>query len=51
MNGEVKQKWIGHGWYYKSGNNETKDNYNNDYNSLEDKFYRIKSARVLMVDY
>ena len=42
---------MGHGYYWKSGDGIIKDNYNGDYNTLEDNFCRIKGAKVLMADY
>ena len=45
-------KWIGHGYYWKSGDGEmNKDLAFMDYDTLEDNFYHIKNSKVLLADY
>lgn len=47
-----ESKWIGHGYYWKSGEgNIHKDLSFSDYDSLEDHFYQLSNANVLVADY
>ena len=47
-----KENFIGHGWYWREGDCKTKDIQGaGDYDSLEDNFFRIKTAKVAVCDY
>ena len=49
---EDESKWIGHGYYWKSGNQPMcKDLSFCDYDSLEDNFYPLTTGSVLVADY
>ena len=44
-------KWIGHGYYWQSGNGGKNTSTPFDYDCLEPNFYFCKKAKVLMADY
>src|SRR5690349_6791154 len=47
-----EKNWIGHGYFWKLGSGEMcKDLGSMDYDYLEDNFYHLKQAKVLVADY
>eukprot|EP01127_Copromyxa_protea_P005652 TRINITY_DN1551_c0_g1_i3.p1 TRINITY_DN1551_c0_g1~~TRINITY_DN1551_c0_g1_i3.p1 ORF type:complete len:558 (+),score=100.24 TRINITY_DN1551_c0_g1_i3:29-1702(+) len=47
-----QESWLGHGFFWKSGEGEMdKDLAFSDYDALEDKWCKLKQAKVLVADY
>ena len=49
---EDAKNWTGHGYFWRYSNELTKDSIGpGDFDSLEDKFYFIKNAKIIAADY